>query len=523
MSNTRTKIILALLSLLLINIGIVEADAITIDWQKTYTDGIEIASVKQTSDGGYIFVQWNIGSGTVLVKTNSSGSKQWSKIFTDISPDSVIQTSDGYVFVGIDTPTFTNSILTKTDSSGNKKWSKTFPNGHLYSVIQSHDGGYIATGRFGTYPNYDIWVIKTDSSGNKLWDKKFGGTTLDSGKDIKRTRDGGYIISGGINYDPTLVKIDSAGNRQWSKTYVESDVAYATSVQQTSDGGYIITGDENSYNAHLIKTDSSGNKQWGRTYRVAGDPNLLANRIKIVQQTNDGGYIIGGYAEYDDIASNWKNGLIIKTDSLGNKQWFTELGKDINSLEKTRDGGYILGGLISGSNSWLAKLGSDYVNLLKNPGFEESYGGLPRYWAKYQTGTKAIFKYPEIGRTGTGKSVSIQYTTKETGKVALWQQTGIVVVPSKKYKLSGYMKLSGVTGGGSASRYNGASLRVNWYRSDGGLIKTDLITKNGTSEWVKYEKTFTAPSNAIKATVGGDLFNAAGKVWFDDLSFVKIS
>ena len=84
-------------------------------------------------------------------------------------------------------------------------------------------------------------------------------------------------------------------------------------------------------------------------------------------------------------------------------------------------------------------------------------------------------------------------------------------------------ELQNVTGGGYSPRYNGASLRINWYKSDRNISRIDLITKSGTTPWTKYEKTFTAPSNSIKATVGGDLFNASGKVWFDDLEFIRIS
>lgn len=162
------------------------------------------------------------------------------------------------------------------------------------------------------------------------------------------------------------------------------------------------------------------------------------------------------------------------------------------------------------------------VNLLKNPGFEEIYNSMPRYWSKYQSGTKGVFTYPEAGRVG-GKSVAIKYATREIGKVALWRQSGIVVTPSKQYKLSGYMKLSNVIGSTASPRPGGASIRVSWYRSDGGLIKTDYINKKGTIGWTKYEKILTAPSNAIRATVGGDLFDSSGKVWFDDLSFIRIS
>lgn len=90
------------------------------------------------------------------------------------------------------------------------------------------------------------------------------------------------------------------------------------------------------------------------------------------------------------------------------------------------------------------KVSSTTANLLKNPGFEEIYNLMPKYWSKYQTGTNAVFTYTEIGRTGTGKSVAIKYATREAGKVALWTQSGITVNSSKQYKLSGYMKLYGV-------------------------------------------------------------------------------
>lgn len=40
----------------------------------------------------------------------------------------------------------------------------------------------------------------------------------------------------------------------------------------------------------------------------------------------------------------------------------------------------------------------------------------------------------------------VQPDKKETGKVALWQQTGISVISNKQYKLFGYMKLQNVTG-----------------------------------------------------------------------------
>ena len=528
MTNIKVATI-ALLLVASVYIGIASAVPME-EWNKKFVEGVDIVSVSQTFDGGYILVGKPSSFDILLIKTNSLGNKQWSKTFdqTDIdTATSVRQTSDrGYIISGYtisSTGGDNKGWLIKTDSLGNKQWSKTFGgtgDGELFSVIQSKDGGYITTGYFGTYPNYDMWLVKTNSLGIRQWSKTFGGPDLDIAKDVKQTKDGGYIISGGINYDPTLVKTDSSGNKQWSKTFSDTGISYAESVQQTKDGGYVIAGDQNSYYAHLIKTDSSGNKRWSKTYRV-GYGGLLANYAYSVRQADDEGYIIGGITHYDDYVSEWNKGLLIRTDPLGNKRWSMELGDEIKSVQLTEDNGYIVAGNLQ-SHAWLAKLGSESpTNLLKNPGFETSSGLIPSFWSKFQTGTKAIFTYPEIGRTG-GKSVATKYVSKETGRVALWQQSEMVISPSKQYKLSGCMKLGGVTGGGTG-RLNGASLRVNWYKSDGSLIRVDLITKSGTSGWTKYEKTFTSPPNAAKATVGGDLFNAAGKVEFDDLSFVKIS
>lgn len=158
-------------------------------------------------------------------------------------------------------------------------------------------------------------------------------------------------------------------------------------------------------------------------------------------------------------------------------------------------------------------------NLLKNPGFEESLGPMPKYWNKYTTG-KPIFTYPEPGKTG--KSIAISFPIKQPERMGWWYQSNVPVTQLSKYKLSGYMRLQGVVGSGALPRPGGASIRINWYNAGGGLIKIDLINKMGTTGWVKYEKIFVAPPGATKANIGGDLYDTSGKVWFDDLSLVRV-
>jgi len=166
------------------------------------------------------------------------------------------------------------------------------------------------------------------------WNKTFGGTYCDIAKSVQQTSDGGYIIGGytssygAHDYDAWLIKTDENGNPLWGRTFGGAGDDYATSVQQTSDGGYILGGSQ------LIKTDSDGNSEWIRT--------LGSNNV---QQTMDGGYIlVDSYKQ----PTGWFDVLLIKTDENGNKSWertFGEAGNDVgNSVYQTSDGGYIVAG-----------------------------------------------------------------------------------------------------------------------------------------------------------------------------------
>ncbi|HKR04409.1 MAG TPA: T9SS type A sorting domain-containing protein [Bacteroidia bacterium] len=136
---------------------------------------------------------------------------------------------------------------------------------------------------------------------------------------------------------------------------------YGWSVQQTTDGGYIIGGSVTSFgvngDVYLIKTDSFGDTLWTRTF---GGTNIDYGYT--VQQTSDGGYIITG--RRSGSAGSYPGTYLIKTDTIGNLIW-TKMYAGIQnsecfSVQQTIDGGYIITGY---TNSYFG-VGND-VYLIK--------------------------------------------------------------------------------------------------------------------------------------------------------------
>jgi hypothetical protein len=287
-------------------------------WTRTFggSSGDYGRSVQQTTDGGYIIAGFtdSFGAGSYdiyLIKTDSYGNEQWTRTFGGSSKDqgfSVQQTTDGGYIIAGWTESFGagsyDVYLIKTDNSGSKQWTQTFGGSsgdYGRSVQQTADGGYIIAGWTESFD--DVYLIKTNSDGNEQWTRTIGGSGKDYGHSVQQTTDGGYIIAGFTesfgagSYDVYLIKTDNNGNKQWTQTFGGSDSDWGHSVQQTTDGGYIIAGWTESFgagskDAYLIKTDGNGNEQWNKT---VGGSNL--DRSNSVRQTTDGGYIIAGFTE----------------------------------------------------------------------------------------------------------------------------------------------------------------------------------------------------------------------------------
>ncbi len=335
-------------------------------WERNYggaSSDIGV-SVQQTTDTGYIVAggTYSFGNGwqVYLVKTNASGDTLWARNYGGVGHESgwsVQQTTDGgYIIVGTTTSfgdTLEDVYLIRTNATGDTLWTRAFGGTDIdigYSVRQTTDTGYIIAGWSSSFGNSDqVYLIKTDSSGDTLWTKAYGGAGNDQGYSIRQTSEGGYIVAGiydnwGSNPQVYLIKTNVSGDTLWTRNYGGTNYETGYSVQQTSDGGYIIGGYTNSfgsgYQLYLVKTNASGDTLWTKTYGGTGGDYGYS-----VRQTQDLGYIVAGYT------GSFGNGFqvyLIKTYASGDTLWTRYYGgassEEGYSVQQTQDGGYIVAG-----------------------------------------------------------------------------------------------------------------------------------------------------------------------------------
>ena len=433
------------------------SQAPAIQWQNTIggNSDDELYSVHQTVDGGYILggTSKSIISGDKteghqaqdywVVKLNSSGLIEWQNTIGGSSDDyleCVQQTSDGgYILGGYSNSNISgdkteNSVgsfdywVIKLNSSGSIIWQNTIGGAledKLHSIQQTSDGGYILGGESksditgdkteNNFGSSDYWVIKINSTGGIVWQNDIGSFSDEYLNSVKQTSDGGYILAGytnsGIAGDKTenslggtdywVVKLNSSGVIEWQNTIGGSSEDNLFSAEQTTDGGYILGGwsysgisadktdaTNGNYDYWIVKINSLGNIQWQNG--IGGSD---ADYLYSVQQTTDGGYILGGYSrsvisgDKADPKIGGNDYWILKLNSTGTIIWQNAIGgsagdliQSPHTLEQTVDGGFVVGGYsssnISGDKTensmgstdyWVVKLIGDSILIYEVP------------------------------------------------------------------------------------------------------------------------------------------------------------
>jgi len=422
-----------------------------VQWQGTYGgSGDDLpTTLIQTADGGYIIggktystdrdVAFNHGSGDAwLIKIDAFGILQWERTYGGSGDDSLAslkQTSDGgYIFAGETSSNDgdTNSNyggadcwIVKLDADGNIQWQKNYGgtfNDSARSIQQTADGNYIFAGYTSSNDidvagNHningldDFWVVKIDSVGILQWQKCFGGNGSDEANAVMETSDGKFIVVGETwstngdvvgnhnswSGDAWVIKVDSSGELLWQKSLGGSYSDRAHSVVEATDGNYIIgasaqSNDGDVLHHHGVDTaysdfwilalNPNGEIQWQNS--LGGYADEFAAEL---QKTSDGGYVVAGFTTSSDGDVTSFNGAsdywITKLNSDGDLQWQLSLGGNnyeyAYAIKQSADGGYIVAGSVmiqaqgkigdvdrggspSQSDYWVIKLSPDSLN-----------------------------------------------------------------------------------------------------------------------------------------------------------------
>jgi len=203
--------------------------------------------------------------------------------------------------------------------------------------------------------------------------------------------------------------LSQAPEIEWQNTIGGGSTDKLSCIDLTSDGGYILGGSSGStiygdktednigfFDYWIVKLDSIGDIEWQNT--IGG---TLEDVLTAITQTEDGGYIVGGYSlsgvSGDKTEANIGDNdyWIIKLNSIGNIVWQNTVGGNssdqLTDLIQTNDGGFLASGTswsgISGDKTepnignqdyWIIKLNSEgnieWQNTIGGTNADAQYG-----------------------------------------------------------------------------------------------------------------------------------------------------
>ncbi|MFK8102485.1 MAG: hypothetical protein AB8G15_08170, partial [Saprospiraceae bacterium] len=246
-------------------------------------------------------------------------------------------------------------------------WDKTYGGDNFETLRSLHEvsDGYIHAGATSSSISGDVsqtplgstdyWLVKTDFAGNIVWDQRYGGSDIDEGYSMVPTTDGGFMVGG------------------WSNSPISGDKTQAS--QGFAD-------------FWVVKTNNLGVVDWEGTFGGNSNDQLIH-----LQQTSDGGYILGGWSASDisgNKSENSRGGFdywLVKLDASGTYEWDRTYGGSGNDqlykIRQTPDGGYIIGGFSTSpadfdksdptsgpADYWVIK-----TDAIGNIEWDRSYGG----------------------------------------------------------------------------------------------------------------------------------------------------
>jgi uncharacterized delta-60 repeat protein len=275
------------------------------------------------------------GDDAILVKYNSSGTKQWTRQF---GAPSFLEKSQ-YNSSSQMTTSEDKGIGVAVDSSGN-----------IY-VTGNTEGGMDGNTNSG---KNDIFLVKYNSSGTKQWVKQLEGSSksFDNAQGLAVDSSDNIYVAGFTNggldgntssgkHDILLVKYNSTGTKQWLQQFGSSKNDMGLEVTVDSSDNIYITGyteggldgktNSGERDIFLVKYNSSGTKQW--TQQLGTPTFEEANGVAV--DSSDNIYVTGWTRGKLDIYSGGDDTILVKYNSSGTKQWTRQFGAP-SFLEKSQ-------------------------------------------------------------------------------------------------------------------------------------------------------------------------------------------
>ena len=258
----------------------------------------------------------------------------------------------------------------------------------------------------------------------------------------------------------------------------------------------------NTNNKTMAQQTPSPTIQWQKSFG-----GLSFDSLKSLEQTSDGGYILGGYSS-STISGN-KTSVrygsddywIIKLDGNGNKIWERSFGgtdyESLQSIQQTSDGEYILGGYsssgITGNKTSPNYGGEDYwiikLDVNGNKVWEQSFGGTggDKLSTLHQTSDGGYILGGWSSSIASGNKITPNYGSSDYWVIKLdsngskvWEQSfgGTsydLLLDLQQTRDDGF-----ILGGWSHSVSSGNKTSTNYGSDDCWLIKLDA---NGNKVW----------------------------------------
>ena len=342
----------------------------------------------------------------------------------------VMARDGGYIIAGARDSSYTvlNHLwIFKIDNRGRLVWEKFYDGEYQGSeygrgIVRAHDEGYMIAGSMGYHNEWwdtNALLVKIDENGDLLWPMMSIGenSTTEEFRSIARTTDGNYVVTGTAPFldrpTPWLAKYDEDGSQLWERRYDIGHSGHGFWVAPASDGGFAIAVQALARADSVIRTNSTGesfeehhlgfyswqywigpetpdpdgfavvgvdrkdislsileasgeptdSKKWsGRDDVDRGDTGYYA------ASTPDGGYLIVGDMDLEDIVYWSKDLALIKTDENGNDQWIGTYSSGHHIVERgvaaiaLPDDSFIVLGRREGQDDpvWLFKLANNH-------------------------------------------------------------------------------------------------------------------------------------------------------------------